>query len=903
MSLSPGSKVGHYEIVAALGRGGMGEVYRARDTQLDRNVALKVLPESFAGDPDRLMRFTREAKTLASLNHPNIAAIYGIESQALVMELVDGDDLSDLIALPAALPLSEAVAIAKQVADALEAAHEAGIIHRDLKPANIKVRPDGTVKVLDFGLAKAMDPSGMEDPGPTMTSPAQTAMGIILGTAAYMSPEQARGKPVDKRADIWSFGVVLYEMLTGATLFAGETVSDVLAAVLRADIDLAKLPAAVPPGLRQLLSRCLEKDPRRRLRDIGEARVLLETPSMFEPAAALLPPRSGSHVLPWAVAAAVVIGVASWAAIARPWQTAVTTTPIHASVQAGFVGGFPQNLSPALAVSPDGNTLAFSVARQGQKAGGIYLRRLDQLTATMLAGTEDGVAPFFSRDGQTIGFFAGGKLLIIPAGGGAPAQLADAPMSRGATWGEDDVITFSPSAAPGGLLMRIPARGGTLTPLGAMPEKQGTQRWPQALPGNRAILYTTAPSVDNFDQGCLAVQTLDGAPPRVLQCGGSNWTYVESGHLLYARGRILFAVPFDLSRLTITGSEVPIVENIRASTVSGVAQFAVARDGVLAYLTGLSDAGYNESETSIDIVDRRGSATRLGGQPLNWLSLSFSPDGARLAMDVISSKGASIHVFDISRDVSQRATFSDVGERRPIWGPTANRVTFAAAIGGPPNLYWQDADGGKPERLTTSDNVQFPGSWSPDGRTLAYTEVRNGAGDVMLLPIEGDEKTGLRPGTPRPLFATAARESHPAFSPDGKWLAFSSNDSSVLQVYVTEVANPTRRWQVSTDGGLQPMWSRTRPELIFITEDAITPVYFVTYQVEKGVFRPSRPREWIETRFNLRSGVNDVALHPDGNRIAGSIGIPGFDKGPAEPNVGVITNLFDLLRSKVRATK
>ncbi len=921
MSLSAGSRLAHYEIVALLGAGGMGEVYRARDTQLDRDVALKVLPESFASDPDRLMRFTREAKALASLNHPNIGAIYGLTEttstsevvlRALVMELVEGRDLSELIGAAKAtpyvpLPLSEALVIAKQIVDALEAAHEAGIIHRDLKPANIKVRADGTVKVLDFGLARAIDSTasrtldpGPLDPGPTMTSPAMTEMGLILGTAAYMSPEQARGKPVDKRADIWAFGVVLYEMLTGITLFAGETVSDVLAAVLRADIDLAQLPATVPSGIRHLLSRCLEKDPRRRLRDIGEARFWLESPAGIEPAAAAGSARPAQPLLPWSIVAALVLGLIAWLTIARPWTATGTAPRVYASVQAGFVGNFGQNLSPSLAVSPDGRTLAFAVDSLGGRPGGIYVRPLDQLTATMLAGTEEGLAPFFSHNSQTLGFFARGKLWTMPVNGGAPVPLADAPMSRGATWGEDDVITFSPSGAPGGLLMRVQARGGALTPLGAMPEKQVTQRWPQALPGNRAILYTTAPTVDNFDDGCVAVQTLDGAPPRVLQCGGSFWTYVASGHVLYVHGHTLFAAPFDLAQLAITGTGVPIIENVRSGTVSGVAHFGISRDGMLAYLSADSR---NDTESSIDIVERQGKATRLAGQPVNWLGLSFSPDGMRLAMDVVTAKDRNVSLYDLSRDAIQRVTFGEVSDSNPIWTPNGDRITFASATGGAPNLYWQDADGGTPERLTTSDNQQFPGSWLPDGLVLAYTEIRNGAGDVMLLPMEGDEKTGLKPGTPLALFATDARESHPAFSPDGKWLAYASNASSRLQVYVTSVANPARRTQVSVDGGSQPMWSRTSQELLFITEDAVTPVYVVTYDTVDGVFRPSRPKLWTSTLFNLRSAVNNVSLHPDGRRVAGAIATPGLDKEPTEPLVAVVTGFFEVLKSKVTSGK
>jgi serine/threonine protein kinase/Tol biopolymer transport system component len=890
----------------------MGEVYRACDTQLDRDVALKILPESFAGDPDRLMRFTREAKTLASLNHPNIAAIYGIEARALVMELVDGQDLSEMIG-DHRLALSDALPIAKQIADALEAAHEAGIIHRDLKPANIKVRADGTVKVLDFGLAKAMDsPGAPEDGGAkatphvqssaaTMTSPAMTAMGLILGTAAYMSPEQARGKPVDKRADIWAFGVVLYEMLSGQMLFAGETVSDVLAAVLRADIDLTTLPPNVPPGIRHLLSRCLEKDPRKRLRDIGEARFWLESPAAMEPVPAVSN-RSARQMLPWAIAAIAVIGLASYLAIARPWASESAAPSLRVSIQTGFLGRLGSSLQNLFAISADGRVLAFTVNKFApagtadfDTTSHLYIRRLDQQAATPLPGTDGAQGPFFSPKGEWIGYFAKGKLFKIPVNGGAPVPVADAPLSRGATWGEDDVITFSPSAAPGAGLVRVSANGGTPAPLGAMVEKHATQRWPQALPGNRAILYTGAVNVDNFDDACLVVQTLDGASPKVVQCGGSSWTYVDSGHVLYTHAGSIFAAPFDLAKLVITGTGVPVIDGVRSSVVSGAAQFAIARNGRLAYL---GDDRSGRSEAPIDIVDRQGKATRLANAPLNWLGLAFSPDGSRLALDVSTPTARAVWLYDLARGISQRATFSDVAETRPIWMDDRH-LTFASAAAGPPNLFNQAADGGKPVRLTESPQVQYPGSWSPDGRQLAFTEVRDGQGDVMVLPMEGDAKTGLKPGKAVPLLATSQRESHPAYSPDGKWIAFASNESSTLQVYVTSASDPTRRVPVSIDGGSQPMWSLSSRELVFRTEESASRIFFVTYDTSDGTFRPSRPALWTPARFGLRSGIGDVALHPDGRRLAGTVVVSEVDATPREPLMFLITDFFAALKTKV----
>ena len=937
MPLTSGSRLGSYEIVTAIGAGGMGEVYRARDTKLDRDVALKILPESFANDPDRLMRFTREAKTLASLNHPNIAVIYemtsgvfsggldsekmpGVISRALVMELVEGEDLSAMIATRTggpegrALRLEEALPIARQIADALEAAHEQGIIHRDLKPANIKVRADGTVKVLDFGLAKAVDSgSGARASGPgaqtapTMTSPALTAMGLILGTAAYMSPEQARGRPVTRRADVWAFGAVLFEMLTGRRAFEGDDISITLASVLKDDVKWEALPADLPASLHRLLRRCLEKDPARRLDSMAAARIEIDEALAPQPAWAVPGPASkpvtlrgrAQQVLPWAVAAAAVLVFASWLTIARPWDPEARVPALRVSMQAGFTGTFHSNLQPSIAIAPDGGTLVYAVVKSLSASAGLYIRRLDQSAATSLSGTEGAEGPFFSPTGQWIGYFAKGKLFKVPVNGGAAVPVTDAPMGRGATWGEDDVITFSPVASPGTRLLRVPAGGGEPVPLGAMVEKHVTQRWPQALPGNRAVLYTGAISVDNFDDACLVVQTLDSAPPRVLQCGGSFWTYVNSGHVLYGHAGTVFAAPFDLATLTITGTGVPVLEGVRSSAVSGVAQFAVARDGRLVFLAA---GNTGRSEAHIDIVDRQGQATRLPGSPINWLSLAFSPDGSRLAMDVASTSARNIWLYDLSRGASQRITFGEVSDSRPTWFDN-RRITFSAATGSAPNLYWQDADGGAPERLTENDRMQFAGSWSPDGRRLAFTEIRDGQGDVMILPMVGDATTGLKPGVPIPFIATSARESLPAFSPDGKWLAFSKSEASELQVYVTSATDPTRKWQVSINGGNQPMWSRTAPELLFRTEESSSQIYFVTYDPSGTTFRASRPALWTPARFMLRSGVADVALHPDGKRIAGALLTSAAEVASSEPLMVLVTNFFQDLRAKVPATR
>ena len=907
MALPPGARLGPYDILAPLGAGGMGEVYRARDTRLDRDVALKILPEAFAADPERLARFEREAKTLASLNHPHIAAIYGIEvapgfSPALIMELVAGEDLSARIAR-GAIPLVEALPIARQIADALEAAHERGIIHRDLKPANIKVRDDGAVKVLDFGLAKALAPEGANATAdlmnsPTITSPA-TQLGMILGTAAYMAPEQAKGRPIDRRADVWAFGVVLLEMLTGERVFKGDDITEVLASVIKDAAPLESLADGTPASLRRLLRRCLEKDPAKRLDSMAAVRLELDDaegePEVAQAVKPAHQPPLWRRAAPWAaVALAIVIAAAT--GISSTWY-ASPPLPLRVSIQSGFVGAFEDDLRPALAISPDGGVLVFA---SDDRAAGLQIRRLGQLTATPLGGTEMGGGPFFSPDGQWIGYFVRGRMFKVPTHGGAPVALADAQAGRGGTWGEDDVITYSPLAGPGGVLLRLPAAGGTPVPLGAMVDGHVTQRWPQALPGNRAILYTGATTVDNFDDACLVAQTLDDAPPRVLQCGGSFWTYVATGHVMYVHAGTVFAAPFDLRSLTVTGVGIPVLEGVMSSAVSGVAQFAVSRGGHLAYIGGEATRG---ADAPIDIVARDGTSVRLAGNPVNWLSLSFSPDGQRLAMDLVSANKRNVWLYDLSRDASQRVTFGEVSDSQPIWTPDGRRMTFASATGGPPNLYWQAVDGGAPVRLTESQLTQYPGSWSPDGRRLAFTEVRDGQGDIMILPMEGDEQTSLKPGTPIPFLTSAARESQPAYSPDGRWLAYSSNESAVLQVYVTDVADPTRKWQVSTAGGSQPMWSRARPELLFRLEGSGSQIFSVTYDMVGGAFRPSKPAPWGPSRFLLRSANGDVALHPDGNQIAGLLRASMPEREPSQPHVVLVTGFFDELRARTDARR
>jgi hypothetical protein len=645
LPLTPGSRIGVYTITAPIGEGGMGQVFRARDTKLDRDVAIKILPERFAHDADRLARFQREARTLAALNHANIAGIYGFEENggltALVMELVEGEDLSQRIAR-GAIPIDDALPIAKQIADALEAAHEQGIIHRDLKPANVKVRPDGTVKVLDFGLAKAMEPMSTSS-GNAMNSPTlslhATMGGVILGTAAYMSPEQARGKTVDKRADIWAFGTVLFEMLTGRRAFAGEDITDTIVLVVSKEPDWSALPTPTPVALRRVLKSCLKKDAKVRMRDIGEARIALDQSITGAPddvsapaslTAAVVP--AWRSALPWAVVGALAIGLALVVGLWAPWRKASLSAPMRLSADLGADVSITIGLGNAMSLSPDGGIVAF-VAQSASGRRQLYVRRLSQVQATPLSETDAAApGPFFSPDGQWIAFFADGKLKKIATAGGAAVTLCDARAGRGGAWGEDGTIVFQPSTT--GSLMRVSSAGGAPEPLTFLGDGEVTQRWPQVLPGGNAVLFTSSRDSGAFEDANLVVQSLPTGPRTVVQRGGYHGRYLPSGHLVYLHEGTLFAAPFDLDRRTVTGPPMPALESVTSNALSGGAQFAVSASGTLVYLPGETIGG----GLPIHWMDHEGKTTPLRATPAIWSNLVFAPDGRARLTDYRGAK-------------------------------------------------------------------------------------------------------------------------------------------------------------------------------------------------------------------------------------------------------------------------
>ncbi len=907
LALTSGARLGPYEILSSLGAGGMGEVYRARDTKLNRDVAIKVLPDLFVSDAERVARFSREAQTLASLNHPNIATIHGLEQtgdvHALVMELVPGEDLSQRIAR-GAIPVDETLPIAKQIADALEAAHEPGIIHRDLKPANIKVRPDGTVKVLDFGLAKAMDPAGSApamSQSPTITTPAMTQAGIILGTAAYMSPEQARGKPVDKRTDIWAFGCILYEMLTGVRAFAGDQVSDTLAFVITKEPAWSALPESTPATIRRLLRRCLTKDRRQRLSDFADARLEIaevgaeqgaEISSMAATSPTITPkPFSWPSIalaLAGVLALAVSIAISPW----PPWRPLPTPmSPHRFNVALGIDGVIS---SGGLALSPDGSVLAFLGERDGSRQ--LYVQRLAQLQAVALPGTVGASMPFFSPDGQSIGFFAEGKLRKVTVTGGAAVPICDAPDPRGGAWGEDGSIVFSSASSvssPRNSLLRVSQDGGTPQPATTLSDDEVTHRWPQVLPGARAILYTAHNRANDYADANIVVQTLPKGPRKILQRGGSFGRYLPSGHLVYVHDGTLFAAPFDHAALEVTGSGKPVIENIANTRSTGFAQFAFASDGKAVYLSGQTSS----TNLPIEWLTRDGKTTPLRATRANWSHPQFSPDGLRLAMDIDSGQ-TDIVVYDLAREKMTPLTFDAAPDQTPSWTPNGQRIAFVSGrdADGRRNLYWVRADGGgESQRLTDNASLSTlaTGSWHPSGRVLAFQEGSPNIADLMLLPIEGDEVSGWKPGKPYVFLKTPAAEAAPYFSPDGRWLAYQSNESSRFEVYVRPFPVGEGKWLVSSGGGQAPTWSRAKRELLYQTLD--NQIMSVPYTVVGDAFRGEAPRLWTERRILPRPRLRSMDLHPDGERVAAAVATEGQAE-ERQDKVVFIFNFFDELR-------
>jgi Tol biopolymer transport system component len=839
--VNPGTRIASYEILALIGEGGMGEVYRARDSKLKRDVALKVLPETFARDLGRMGRFQREAEVLASLNNPNIAHIYGLEDGALVMELVEGESPKG------PMPFEDAWKIASQIADALGYAHDNGIIHRDLKPANIKVTPDGVVKLLDFGLAKAFgdvpepasaDPSN----SPTLTFGA-TAAGTIMGTAAYMAPEQARGKSVDKRADIWSWGVVFYELLTGEPLYKGEDTSEILAAVIKEDPPLDR----VPEKAQRLLRKCLEKDPKRRLRDIGDAMTVLEDAGPIS-----APSRSRLSWLAWGLAGAFFLLAAGIGTI--HFREVLPETPaLHATIlppdntNLDFANGMGL---PAL--SPDGRKIVFG-ARTSDGKNPLWVRSLDALVAQPLAGTDGAAFPFWSPDSRFIAFFVDGKLKKMDASGGPTLTLADAPLARGGSWGRDGVIVYAPvnTASP---LMRVSSAGGTPSAINTT-----TGRLPWFLPDGRHFLYQSSLASNRE----IRVASLDGGESKAVTEAGSNALFAQ-GHLLFLREGTLMVEPFDAARLVVTGEAVPVAEQVQSVLNSGtVGVFSVSSNGMLAYRTGTRFNGLRL--TWFDLSGKPGATV---GAPGNFNSFRLSPDGKRVVASVAEPGNTDIWIYDISSGLRKRLTFDPALDIDPVWSPDGRSIAFRSNRNGQFGLYRKSADLTGNEELLYADNADKSlTSWSGDGKFLLYSRIDSKTGnDLWGLPL-----TAERPGEPLKPFRvlqTPLNEQLAEFSPDGKWIAWTSSESQGVEVYVAPFLSASSglgsKRQVSTAGGRLPRWRQDGKELFYMASDLrlmAAEVIFKGGTLEIGQVRP------LFTATDVTGGTPFYDVSPDGQHF------------------------------------
>jgi eukaryotic-like serine/threonine-protein kinase len=885
-SLWVGHRFAHYEVLALLGVGGMGEVYRARDGKLGRDVAIKILTGLFTTDPERRARFDREARLLASLNHPHIGGIYGLEvidgTPALVLELVDGDTLDERITR-GPIAIGKALNIAHQIAEALEAAHENGIVHRDLKPANIKITAAGVVKVLDFGLAKEVvgGPTSRDLSHPPTFAVNGSRDGVILGTAPYMSPEQARGKPVDKRTDIWAFGCVLYELLTGRVAFAGDTSSDTIAAILEREPEWSALQT--PASVRRVLQRCLEKDPRRRLHDIADARIEIEdvlsgADGSLTDAAAVnarrLPVR-----LQWAMAGVVTlvaVGALTWnLRTARQAQAAPPRISRMTMASSGTAAlGVARNRS--LAITPDGTRVVY-VGTNNQ----LLVRPLDGLDARAIL---TGAAPlqwvFVSPDGQWVGFAEAGQLKRVAITGGPAAMIAVTDLTIGATWAPDDTIIFATSDPTTGL-RRVSAGGGDVTVLTRPARAQGERDhlWPEILPGGRAVLFTITATTGGLAAAQVAVLDLASGTHTVLVQGGTHAHYVPRGHLVYTAEGTLRAVLFDLTRLKTRGTPVTVLPHVK-TTPEGASDFVVAADGTLAYVDA-PNATSSAARTLV-WVDRQGREEALAAPPRPYFHPRVSPDGTQVAV-AIEDQENDIWAWDLARRTLDRLTFDPAPDFAPLWTADGHRLVFFSGREHGGDLFWEPADGsGSAERLSAGGP---PSGVTPDG-----TQVLFAAGqDLMMVALDGTHRV-------QPLLQTPFVERNGIVSPDGRWLAYESDRSGRLEIYVAPFpAASSGQWLISTAGGTRPLWSPSGAELFYVAPDGA----LMTARVNPrgGRWSSARPAKILEGRYatgGLRDRRNyDVSA--DGQRFL-------LVKEPANqdaPQIIVVQNWTEELRRLV----
>ena len=909
MALAAGDRLGPYEVLSTLGAGGMGEVYRARDATLKRDVALKILPDGFALDPERLARFKREAQVLASLNHSNIAAIYGFEDakpstgsgqavQALVLELVEGPTLADRIAL-GPIPVEEALPIARQIAEALEAAHELGIVHRDLKPANVKLRPDGTVKVLDFGLAKTLEPivggGGDATASPTITSPAMTAMGMILGTAAYMSPEQAKGRAADKRSDVWAFGAVLYEMLSGRRAFTGDDVSDTLASVLRQDVDWTVLPASTPAPVRRLIARCLERDVKRRLRDIGEARIVLDDPAALVTSANLrgantqhLPRPLWRRAIPGllsAIVAGALAGAATW--YFKPTPPLMVTRLQFTLPEAQRFGGIDRR---TIDISPDGTQLVYVAS------GRLYLRSMSEQDAKEIQGTDGYQAvknPVFSPDGRSVAFHAVSDQTLkrIAVTGGAAVTICPSELPFGMSWGPDGIVFAHPSKG----ISHVSPDGGAPKVL-VDPKDGEVSESPQMLPGGQSVLFTlaTGTAVNRWDSAHAVVQSIATGERKTI-VPGADARYLATGHLVYAVGGSVFAVPFDAQRLAVTGSPVLMVAGVmRASAPSGAADFSISRNGTLIYVPGTSSL--SSGHVQLGLTDRKGRMELLKLPPGPYVAPRVAPDGALIAFGIDDGIEASIYTYHLSGTSGMRRLTFGRKNRFPVWTGN-NRVAFQSDREGDLGI-WQSTLGGTAQRLTKPEpgTSHEPESWSPKHDTLLFSVTKGS--DVSLWTYSLQDRRSTRFGE-----VHSSNPTNAVFSPDGRWVAYTSTERrAMISVQPFPASGAVHQLPVGASGiASQPLWSPDGKELFYNPAPAEFAWVSVTYQPTFDFGNPETvPRPFrtgppaVRRAFDITPGGRFVGLSQEGQTESGRL---------ITPQIHVVLNWFEELKRLVPAAK
>jgi len=921
MPLAPGTKLGPYEILSPLGAGGMGEVYRANDTRLGRTVAVKILPESLAKNPEARQRFEREARSISSLNHPNICALYDVGMQDgtsyLVMEFIQGETLESRLQ-KGPLPVKQALEYGTQICDALEKAHRAGIAHRDLKPANIMLTATGA-KLLDFGLAKPVasilggqGKLGEQTPSsPTINMTALTAApepltqrGLIVGTFQFMAPEVLQGKEADARGDIFSLGCVLYEMVTGKHAFGGKSQISVMSAILEKQPDsITMLQPAAPPALDYIVHTCLEKDPDKRFQTAHDVKLQLAwiAKSGSQTTAAAIAPPAPKRAWLWGIAgalAAIALGLGFFVGTKTrhegTFELVRLTADIGADTKLNSVTGV------AMVVAPDGTRVAFSALGPDGKSR-LYVRPLNQLQATQLSGTDDGRNPFFSPDSQWLGYFAAGKLKKISVQGGAAVTLCDVPMGRGGSWSQDGTIVYSPGIRAA--LLAIPAAGGTPQPLMTLDTQSGeaTQRWPQFLPGDQSILFVSNTHGANYEDASIVVYSIPSKTRKVLVRGGYFGRYLSSGHLLYMHDGTLFAVPFDTKRMEATGSPTPVLDGLTANPGDASAQYSIADNGTLVYVPGRAKYG----SIWLYWLDKQGKYTPVQQPPGDYYSPSFSPDGKHLALTIQEGgERSDVWLYDCEKNTLTRLTFGG-NNQNPIWTPDGKNITYVhfekAAVG---KIYSIRADGaGNPVALASVDDRIYPTAWHPSGKLLVLDRLglvdNQNVPRILTLDVDGAGQPGA--GELKPFLTSSYWQGDSSLSPDGRWIAYDSNESGEYQVYVRSLSGAGGKWQVSTAGGRYPKWSRSGRELFYNAQDTRA-MMVAPYTVSGDSFSPGNPQVWSPAQISDLLGTASYDINPDGKRFI-VLKTTSLAEDAAPDKFGFVFNFLDDVRRVAPAGK